>query len=178
MICAEAQSETKGNPTMLRRSLTLVGLALVALLALAPAASAQYVDDGSLVADPSNPDVGDSIVVTGTACGEEGITVTVSITQGGQTVVLGTAVTGPDGSYTLNASIPNNFVNGPATISDSCGGVYNINIGAVGAVGAAALPRTGSDTGTLWRVAIALVAAGGILVLSTRKRHTEATVDA
>ncbi len=36
-----------------------------------------------------------------------------------------------------------------------------------------ALPRTGSDTNTLWRVGIVLLAAGGILVLTTRK-HTAA----
>lgn len=161
---------------MVRRSLALVGMVLTALFLLAPAASAQYVDDGSIVATPSNPDVGDSITVTGTACAEPGVDVTVSITQGGQTVVIGTATTGPDGSYTINGSIPNNFVNGTAVISDSCGASYTITIGEV--AGTAALPRTGSETGTLWRVAVALVAVGGILVLTTRKRTAKVAVDA
>jgi len=161
---------------MVRRSLALAGVALAALLLLAPAASAQYRDDGSIVVDPSNPGVGDSIIVNGTACGEAGIDVTVSITQGGQTVVIGTATTGPDGSYTINGSIPNNFVDGTAVISDTCGASYTINIGDV--AGAAALPRTGSETGTMWRVAVALVALGGILVLTARKRTAKVAVDA
>lgn len=161
---------------MVRRSLALVGVALAALLLLAPAASAQYVDDGSIVVDPSNPDVGDSITVVGTACGEEGVDVTVSITQGGQTVVIGTATTGPDGSYTVTGAVPANFVDGVATVSDTCGASYTLNIGDV--AGAAALPRTGSETGTMWRVAVALVAVGGILVLTARKRTAKVAVDA
>ena len=41
-----------------------------------------------------------------------------------------------------------------------------------------ALPRTGSDTATLWRVGVVLLAAGGILVLTTRKRTAKVHVDA
>ncbi|HEY5889017.1 MAG TPA: LPXTG cell wall anchor domain-containing protein [Acidimicrobiales bacterium] len=41
-----------------------------------------------------------------------------------------------------------------------------------------ALPRTGSDTETLWRVGIVLLAAGGVLVLTTRKRTAKVHVDA
>jgi LPXTG-motif cell wall-anchored protein len=41
------------------------------------------------------------------------------------------------------------------------------------------LPRTGSDsTGNLWRVAVILVAAGGLLVLVARSRAAKVTVDA
>ena len=161
---------------MVRRSLALVGVVLATLLLLAPAASAQYVDDGSITVNPNNPDVGDTITVTGSACGEPGVDVTVSITQGGQTVVIGTATTGPDGSYTVTGSVPNNFVNGTAVISDTCGASYTLQIGEV--AGAAALPRTGSETGTMWRVAVALVAVGGILVLTARKRTAKVAVDA
>lgn len=40
--------------------------------------------------------------------------------------------------------------------------------------GTASLPRTGSDsTGTLWRVAVVLVAAGGLLVLTARHRAAD-----
>jgi LPXTG-motif cell wall-anchored protein len=161
---------------MVRRMLTVAGLAFVALALVAPAASAQYVDDGSIVTDNPNPDVGDSITVTGTACGEAGVPVTVSITQGGQTVVIGQATTGDDWSYTITGSIPNSFTNGPAQITDSCGAVLNITIGGTAA---ATLPRTGSSsTGTLWRVAVALLAAGGLLVLTARKRSARVHVDA
>ena len=74
---------------MVRRTLAVLGLALAALVLFAPAASAQYDDPGAITIDDPNPDVGDSIVVTGTGC-EPSADVTVSITQGGQTVVLGT----------------------------------------------------------------------------------------
>lgn len=41
-----------------------------------------------------------------------------------------------------------------------------------------ALPRTGSDTNTLWRVGVVLLAAGGILVLTTRKHTVKVHVNA
>lgn len=161
---------------MVRRSLAVLGLAFAVLVLVAPVASAQYVDDGSITVDDPNPDVGDAIVVNGTACGEADIVVTVSISQGGQTVVLGTATTGPDGTYVLNGSIPTSFVNGTAVISDTCGASLTITIGEVAGV---SLPRTGSSsTGTLWRVAVGLLAAGGVLVLTARKRSARVTVEA
>ena len=60
-------------------------------------------------------------------------------------------------------TIPPSFTNGTATITDTCGNSLTLTIGC-GRRGTA-LPRTGSDTGTLGRVAVALVAAGGVLVL-------------
>ncbi|MET0490302.1 MAG: LPXTG cell wall anchor domain-containing protein [Acidimicrobiales bacterium] len=41
-----------------------------------------------------------------------------------------------------------------------------------------ALPRTGSDTNTLWRVGVVLLGAGGILVLTTRKHTAKVHVNA
>jgi LPXTG-motif cell wall-anchored protein len=157
---------------MVRRTLAALGLAFTALLLFAPAASAQYEDPGSIIIDDPNPDVGDSITVTGSACGEPNVDVVVSITQNGQTVVIGTATTGPDGSYTLSGAIPATFTNGTAVITDSCGGRLTITIGSVAGV---SLPRTGSDSGTMARVAVALVGAGGVLVLAARKRLGGAT---
>jgi LPXTG-motif cell wall-anchored protein len=175
MICAKAQPVPEGELKMVRRSLAALGLALAALVLFAPVASAQYVDDGSLVTDDPNPDVGDSITITGTGCGEPGVDVTVSISQGANTVVLGTVTTGPDGTYTFTATVPSSFSNGTAVISDTCGASLTITIGAVSGT---SLPRTGSETGTMWRVAVALVAAGGVLVLGARKRSNRVTVDA
>ena len=179
MICAVGRSpKLKGKLTMIRRTLTVLGLALVALAFVAPAASAQYVDDGSITTDNPNPDVGDSITVTGTACGEAGVPVTVSISQGGQTVVIGQTTTGEDWSYTITGAIPSSFTNGTATISDTCGASLTITIGGTGAT-TATLPRTGSSsTGTLWRIAVTLLVAGGLLVLTARKRSARVTVDA
>jgi LPXTG-motif cell wall-anchored protein len=152
---------------MIRRSALALGLAVTGLLLFASSASAQYEDPGSIIVDDPNPDVGDSITVTGSACGEPDVDVTVSITQNGQTIVIGTATTGPDGSYTLSGAIPASFTNGTAVITDSCGGRLTITIGSVAGT---SLPRTGSESGALARVAVGLVAAGGLLLLATRKR--------
>lgn len=160
---------------MVRRSLALVGIAVTALLLLAPAASAQYVDDGTITIDDPNPDPGGAITVTGNGC-VPGASVTVTITQGGQTVVIGTATAGATGGYSVNGSVPDNFVAGTAVISDTCGNSLTITIGGVS--GTVTLPRTGSNTGTLWRIAVALVAAGGVLVLTARKRTAKVDVDA
>lgn len=160
---------------MIRRSLAALGLAFAAVLLFAVPASAQYVDDGSLTIDPPDAGPGDTVTVTGTACGEPNVDVTVTATQGGQSIVIGQATTGPDGSYTLNATIPASFTDGPYTISDSCGAVLHVG----GATAGTSLPRTGSNsTGTLWRVAVVLLAAGGLLVLTSRKRSARVHVDA
>lgn len=158
---------------MIRRTTALIGLIFAALLVLAPAASAQYVDDGGIVPDPTNPSVGDDVLVNGTGC-QPSDTVQITMSQGGQTVVVGTATANAQGAYTTNVAVPDSFTNGTATITDSCGNTATITIGSVAGT---ALPRTGSETGTLWRVAVALVAVGGVLVLTTRKR-AEAKVDA
>jgi LPXTG-motif cell wall-anchored protein len=134
------------------------------------------VDDGSLTTDNPDAGPGDTTTVTGTACGEPGVDVTVTATQGGQSIVVGQATTGPDGSYSVQVTIPNTFTDGPYTLSDSCGAVLNVG-GAT--TTATTLPRTGSSsTGTLWRIAVALLAAGGLLVLTARKRSARVTVDA
>jgi LPXTG-motif cell wall-anchored protein len=174
MICHRRSPFLKGKHTMVRRSLTIIGLAFAALIVLAPAASAQYNEPGTITTDDPNPDVGDSIVVNGTECDPGPVTVTIS--QGGQSVVVGQFTAGADGTYTGSITVPNSFTAGSATISDSCGNNTTITIGGVSGV---TLPRTGSSsTGTLWRVAVALLAAGGVLVLSARKRSARVTVNA
>lgn len=162
---------------MIRRTLVLVGASLLALVLMASSASAQYGGSGGVSVEPSNPGVGGSVTISGSGCSPSS-TVTVSITQGGQTVVLGQITAGPDGSYVISAAIPNNFSNGTATITDTCGNAITITIG--GAVTTGVLPRTGASdsNGTLLRVAVVLVAAGGVLVLSSRKRAAKVSVDA
>jgi hypothetical protein len=159
---------------MIRRSLALAGLAIAALVLLAPAASAQYEDPGTITVDDPTPSVDDTIVVNGTGCEPGPVTLTLS--QGGQSVVVGQFTAGADGTYSGSITIPASFTNGTATLSDSCDNSLTLTIGAAAG---AALPRTGSsNTATLWRVAVALVAAGGILVLTARKRTAKVTVDA
>jgi LPXTG-motif cell wall-anchored protein len=158
---------------MIRRTLVLLGSALLALLLFAPAASAQYPSDDSISVDNPNPDVGDTIVVSGD-CFPPGSTVTVTLTQGGNTVVLGTTTSDANGHYSIAVVIPAGFSAGPATLT-ACGVSIVINIG--GAT-VATLPRTGSSSSLpMARIAVVLVAAGGLLVLSARKRAARASVD-
>jgi LPXTG-motif cell wall-anchored protein len=159
---------------MVRRSLTVIGLALLALVLVAPSASAQYVEPGTITTDDPSPEVGDSIVVNGEGCTPGPLTLT--LTQGSQSVVVGQTTVAPDGSFSASITIPSSFSAGTATLSSACGST-TITIG--GAVAGTALPRTGSsNTDTLWRVAVALLAAGGLLVLTARKRSARVTVDA
>src|SRR5690349_25070529 len=110
MICAEAQPVAEGEKPMVRRMLTVLGLALFALALVAPAASAQYVDDGTITTDNPNPGVGDSTTVNGTGCTPGPVTVT--LTQGSQSVVVGQFTAGADGSYSGSITVPNSFTAG------------------------------------------------------------------
>jgi LPXTG-motif cell wall-anchored protein len=154
-------------------------MAFTAVLLLAGAASAQtpgYVDPSVTVNDP-NPDVGDSIVVNGEGC-DPSSTLTLTLTQGSNSVVVGQATVGPDGTFSTSITVPASFTAGTATLSSACGST-TITIGGAAVSPGTSLPRTGSSsTGMLWRVAVALLAAGGVLVLTARKRSAHATVDA
>jgi LPXTG-motif cell wall-anchored protein len=175
MICAERNPYLKGNNTMVRRTLAAVGLAFTAVLLFAGTAAAQYVEPAIIVSDP-NPGVGDTTTVTGEGCDPGPITLT--LTQGSQSVVVAQTTVGADGTFTTPITIPSSFTSGTATLSSACGST-SITIGGGAVSPATALPRTGSSsTGTLWRVAVALLVAGGVLVLSSRKRSARVTVDA
>jgi LPXTG-motif cell wall-anchored protein len=89
-------------------------------------------------------------------------------------VVLGTTTSDANGHYSIAVVIPAGFSAGPATLT-ACGVSIVINIG--GAT-VATLPRTGSSSSLpMARIAVVLVAAGGLLVLSARKRAARASVD-
>jgi LPXTG-motif cell wall-anchored protein len=157
---------------MIRRTIVLLGAALVAILVLAPAASAQYEEPGEITTDNPTPGVGDSITVQGSNC-EPNTTLTLTLTQGDQSVVVGQVTTDADGNFTTTITIPTSFSPGPATLSSACG---SLTLNIAGAVGA--LPRTGSSSSLpLARVAVVLLAVGGFLVLTARKRVARVPVD-
>ena len=158
---------------MIRRTFVLLGSAFLALLLFAPAASAQYPNDDSISVDNPNPNVGDSIVVSGD-CFPPGSLVTVTLTQGGNTVVVGQTTSDANGHYSVTITIPAGFTAGPATLT-ACGVSIVINIGGTAV---ATLPRTGSSSSLpMARIAVVLVAAGGLLVLSARKRAARVSLD-
>lgn len=148
-------------------------LALVALAALWPAAaSAQYQPANITVSDPT-PTVGEVVTVNGSGF-DPGATVTLSV--GGQTV--GSAVADASGNVSIATAVPA-LANGTYSVSltgSAIGGQVqvlstSINVGgALQQTTTPQLPRTGSDSGALTAVAAGLIAAGGLLVLATRKR--------
>ena len=160
-----------------------------ALVLLAPAAGAQY----SNVAAVSVTNSSDSCVpgqsITATAVGFAFFT-TVTFRFNGQ--VIGTAQTDGEGNATLTVPYPDGVDPGTYQLTATgLSAVDNVTVTVTadieclapttttttagpGGAGTAAgpLPRTGSDsTGVLFRVGIVLVAAGGLLTLSARRRR-------
>jgi hypothetical protein len=77
---------------------------------------------------------------------------------------IGSAPVGPDGTATIADP-------GPGTLVVTCGGVtLTFTLGDVVATGGSDLARTGADSTPLIRVAIALTAVGGIVLLAARRR--------
>lgn len=158
---------------MIRRTLVLCGAAFVAVLLFATAASAQYPNDDACFVSDSNPNAGDSIVVSGQA--DPGAALTVTLTQGGNTVVVGQTTADATGHFSITVTIPDGFTAGPATLDCGAGVSVAINIG--GAT-VATLPRTGSSNSLpMARIAVVLLAAGGFLVLTARKRAARVSID-
>ncbi len=142
---------------MRRKSLIFTGL-LMALLFLglgAAPADAQYgpgVGPGTIGCD------GGSCTVGGCPAGS-----TATVTVDG--VSIGSFPVGADG--TVSFADP-----GSGTVVVTCGGVtltFEVGAGTVAADGAD-LARTGADSAPLMRVAIALTAVGGIVLLAARRR--------
>lgn len=176
---------------MIRR-LLIVGAVVLTALAFAPAAHAQYDPDvqgltltngdGSSGAS-CNPGGPLSISAQGFMPGTE-----VTFTFNSDPVVLGTATAGDDAVASLQSTWPADAADGEHTVTASgtaADGSGSLEVSASTVCGVStggaggALPRTGSDSAPLFQIAIALVAAGGILVLAARKRmHSVVKVDA
>ena len=155
---------------MIRRMFILGALALAVF---APAAHAQYpVTPGTSVSD-STVSSGDSVTVTASGC-EAGTTVTFYLN--GQ--VIGSGVTDSSGPIdengiqtgTASADVVISGSPGTYTLSNSCNDATLV-ITIAGAGGGAPLPRTGTDSSLpLAKIAIVLIAAGGLLIVAARDR--------
>ena len=146
---------------MIRRMLIL---AAVALVAFAPAAHAQY-GDGSITVSDSTVTRGQTITVTVDGCepGEE-------VTFFFDGADAGSATADDSGTATGSVTVPGDATAGEHVISNSCNDATIVVTVEVAGT-AAALPRTGSDSSLpLAKVAIVLIAAGGLLVLVSRDR--------
>ena len=152
---------------MIRRMLIL---AAVALVVLAPAAHAQYGGDGSISVDDSTVTRGQTITVTVDGC-EPGEEVTFFFDGS----AAGSATADDTGTATGTVTVPSDASAGDHVISNSCNDAtitVTVEVAAATTTGAA-LPRTGSDSSLpLAKVAIVLIAAGGLLVLVSRDRSS------
>lgn len=167
---------------------------MVALVALAAPASAQYGTTPSPgVSDPT-PSPGATVIVSGTNCQNpatvllDGVVVaTVEVDADGTFAVEITVPTTP-GTYVLEVRcepldpsldsgmtdpIPDCQVP-PGTSSANSACLLEV-VGDQRVVTAAALPRTGGDTLPLARLGVILVALGGLVVLAARKKRSAVT---
>ncbi|MGZ4704377.1 MAG: LPXTG cell wall anchor domain-containing protein [Acidimicrobiales bacterium] len=165
------------------RLLVAMAFSVVSLVALAPVAHADdsYTGTCSIVVAPSTVQAGHSvnIVAKGFNAGAE-VTFTVD-----QTLVIGTAIANAGGVAHIQWDVPADFADGQHVITASGDGCTDpVQVSAEITVVSAAeqtkdttgtLPRTGGDYTNLLRLGILLVAAGGLVVLATRKRSSEST---
>lgn len=159
---------------MIRRILVLSAVLMVALTGTA---HAQYVPgEPGIVVNPGTVEVGGTIEVTGSGCPRD---TEVNIYVGD--VLVATTHTAPDdgtGSFDVkDIVLPPSLGPGTYTVHAKCGeldltSVLSISAIATTTVATGTLPKTGSDTtGLLVPVGITLVAAGGLMVLVTRRRR-------
>lgn len=144
----------------------------LALLVVAPAAQAQPGYEGGTTFTVSNPSpgCGSSVTLTGTGFAPNA---SVTLTEQGRGTI-GTVTTDANGNFSFVWTVPQPCTPGTVVITASDGTTVmsvSITIGETGgAPSPVTLPRTGSDNGNLIRAGVLLVAAGGLLVLATRKR--------
>lgn len=168
---------------------TIGGLVVAAVLVLlAPAAGAQYSNVAAVSVARSSDSCTPGHSITARAVGFAFFT-TVTFRFNGQ--VIGTAQADGDGNATLTVPYPDGVEPGTyqltatglsavdnetvtVTADIECLAPTTTTTTGVGGTGTAAgpLPRTGSNsTGLLFRIGVVLVAAGGLLSLSMRRRR-------
>ncbi len=175
---------------MIRRMLIL---GVVALALFVPAAHAQYNPDptGGTVSD-STVTAGDTVTLTVTGFPANGH---VDVFFESDPVFLGSFPTDAEGSATIEVTIPatadcgahNLRILGFEPDYPHSDGHWNsdpvaqelvipITVGGAGCETAGALPRTGTDSSLpLAKIAIVLIAAGGLLIVAARDRSKKAT---
>ena len=161
---------------MLKKLLLLAAVLIVAMAGPAGAGDG-YSDEDALVLSDSTVAPGGPLTLTAKVC-EPAATAT--FTLGGSQ--LGTAAANQAGEATLSTTVPSNLAAGTYPVQSSCLGpdgqtlVLNSTLTVTGAAGAGTgsgdLPTTGSSSTTpMTQIAVAALAAGGLLVLVANKRR-------
>lgn len=159
---------------MIRKSLMLVCAALLGTGLFVASAEAQYSPGvPGFILTPSTTTPGGQIIGTGFGC-PRGSVVTFAIDG----VTVGTATAQNDSEGTFSGSITAPSTPGQFVVTATCGSVVISNVLTVVAsptTRASTLPQTGSDSSmSLARVGLALMAAGGLVLLAVRRRHVAA----
>ena len=160
-----------------------MAFSVVGFVALAPVARADdsYTGTCSIVAAPLSVQPGHSLNLVGKGF-NDGAVVTFTVDSN---LVLGTSVANAGGVAHFQWDVPADFASGTHTITASGDGCTDpAEVSAEVTVVLAAtqtndttgtLPPTGGDYTNLLRIGILLVAAGGLVVLATRKRSADST---
>lgn len=159
---------------MVRR---MVILAVALVLATTGIAHAQYIpgQPGFTIDPDTCPTTGCDVVISGVGC-PAATEVNAFVLVGGQEIFIGGGVSAddPDGSFEFGATIPP-LAAGEYTVILRCGDVTLSNIITItGTSIAGPLPRTGTDVMSFVRIALVLIAVGGLLLVSERKRRRHA----
>ena len=165
------------------RLMVAMAFSVVGLVTLAPGAHADdsYTGTCSIVVAPTQVAPGHSVNIVAKGF-NAGAVVTFTVDN---TLVIGTDTANPGGVAHIQWDVPADFAAGPHTITasgDGCTDPVQVS-GEVTVVLAATqtndtggtLPKTGGDYTNLLRIGILLVAAGGLVVLATRKRSADST---
>ncbi len=162
---------------MFRKILSVTAISVVMMAALAGTAHAQYVPgEPGIIVTPGSVSVDGKIAVQGSGCPRSSV-VTISV---GDVVVATTTTSASDGTGSFDVTgivLPPEIVPGEYTIHARCGTLdltSALTVAAPTTTTTAAtgnLPVTGSDSGLLVKMGIALVAAGGFVLLATRRRR-------
>ena len=164
---------------MKSRVIVLIGTVFAALLALAVPASAQGTGSGNATVGGSDVtlDPGQTITVSGSGCGPN-----VSVDFFIDGAPAGGTTADQNGNFSGPMTAPNDLTPGTHHVTAVCGAevlsfeiTRNLDSSATGTGAAPPLARTGSSsTVPLTSVALALLAAGGLILLfaRSRRRHT------
>jgi hypothetical protein len=156
----------------------MVVLAVALLMAMTGVAHAQYIpgQPGFTIDPDTCPSTGCDVVISGVGC-PPATEVNAYLIVDGREIFIGGGVSedDPDGGFEFGATIPPTPP-GEYTVIVRCGPVSLSNIITItGSSVTGPLPRTGSDIMGFVRLALVLLALGGLLLVSERKRRRHAT---